>query len=291
MWQVNLKKTYFQSKFLICGFEGIIKSSTTLRMRRCFVLLLVLLFAQLALSQERKPPVVINKQVEVVDYDYEYVYVELISSVNISSYYPLLTVSNPSVRQQFFEQGRNIRPCIEVGFQQSIKAGSWALSAGIGYQMYNEFFSYNEYETKEVTVQGDDNLLRTLLVAVGGPVPYSRDNQLGYLTIPIGLSYFPKRLNDKMGITLQGNFNYLLNADYMAKFSITDQATKIGYEHFTPSFFSLTGKLSFHQKLVKNRSLTAEPYVTIGFRKLIEMDDLRFGMNSAGLQLSFSIGY
>jgi len=260
-------------------------------MHNCVALLLVLLFAQLAFSQERKPPVVINKQVEVIDYDYEYVYVELISSVTVSSFYPLLSVSNPSVTQQFFEQGRNIRPGIEVGFQQRIKARSWALSAGIGYQLYNELFSYNEYVTKEVTVQGDDASQHTLLVAVGSPLSYSRYNRLGYLTIPIGLSYFPTQLNDKLGVTLQGNYNYLLVADYLAKFSITDPATKIGYERFTPSFFSLTGKLSFHRKLVRNISIAAEPYFTIGLRKLIEMDDLRFGMNSVGLQVSFSIGY
>jgi hypothetical protein len=260
-------------------------------MQNCVALLLVILLAQLAFSQERKPPVVINKQVEVVDYDYEYVYVELISSATFSSFYPLLSVSNPSEKQQFFEQGRNIRPGIEVGFHQSIKAGSWALSAGIGYQWYNELFAYNEYATKEVTVQGDDGSQHTLLVAVGSPVSYSRYNQLGYLKIPIGLSYFPKLLNDKLGITLQGNYNYLLVADYLAKFAITDPATNIGYERFTPSFLSLTGKVSFQQKLFRNITLTAEPYFTMGFGNLIEQDDLRFGMNAAGLEVSFSIGY
>jgi hypothetical protein len=260
-------------------------------MQNFVVLLLVLFFTQLAFSQEQKPPVLINKQIEIVDYDYEYVYVEFISSVTLSTYYPFLSVRNPSERQQFFEQGRNIRPGIEIGFHQHLKAGSWALSAGIGYQLYNELFAYNEYTTKEITVLEDDGLLHTLLVAVGSPVSYSRYNHLGYLTLPIGLSYFPKQMNDKLGITFQGNYNFLLVADYLAKFSITEPAKNIGYENFIPSFFSLTGKLSFHQALFRNISIAVEPYVTVRLRKLIDLEDLRFGMNSAGLQVSFSIGY
>jgi hypothetical protein len=256
---------------------------------------LILLFVSIGIltgfPQGNTNSVIINKKVEVVDYDYEYVYVDFLSSVVFSIYYPFLAIETPSVRQQFFEKGRNIRPGYELGVQQGIKVGSWVLYSGVSCQNYTEYFSYSEYPIRQVTIQEMDGSLHAIQVADGDPVQYSRFNRLNYLTIPVCLSYYPKVLKGLFGLTVEGKYHYLLSSDYVAKFSIIEPVMTIGKQEFNPSFFSLAGSISYHQKLYKNFSVTIEPYFSLGLSKLIEQKDLTFGMDAIGLNTRFYLVY
>jgi hypothetical protein len=255
------------------------------------LLILILFNAVFCFSQEKSNPVVINKKVEVVEYNYKYVFIELFSSLHYSLYYPVLTIGSTTESQQFFEQGRNVRLGYDIGFTQTVKAGNWALTAGLFYHQYNEFFSYNEYLTRQLTIQNQDGSLQTITVAVGEPVPYSRNNRLGYLKIPVGVGFYPNYFKNKLGISLQLNYHYLLSADYMTKYSTIQPAGIIALEDFNSSFLSFSGNLLFHTKIFRNLSVTFEPYFNYGLNNLIDQKDLTFGINEIGLRTGLTICY
>jgi len=255
--------------------------------------LLVFLFFNSAFvfSQEKSNPIVINKQVEVIDYNYKYVFIELSSSVHYSLYYPVLTFGDKSESQQFFEQGRNVRPGFEIGFTQCLKSAQWAITAGISFLRYAELFSYHEYFTRQLTIQNQDGSQQAITVILGEPVSYSRDNRLGYLKIPIGFRFYPTYFKNKLGLCLKFNYHYLLSADYMTKFSITQPAGLISFKDFNSSFLSMTGSFLIHIKLHKNLSATIEPYFDYKLNNLIDQKDLTFGMNEIGLHTDIMLCY
>jgi hypothetical protein len=255
------------------------------------LLILFLFISFFCFSQEKSNSVVINKQVEVVEYKYEYVLVELFSSLHSSLYYPVLIHGQISERQQFFEQGRNVRAGFDIGFSQGVKAGNWALTAGISFQRYTELFSYSEYLTRQLIVQNQDGSLQAITVAVGEPVSYSRNNWLDYLKIPIGVGFYPKYFKNRMAINLQFNYHYLLSSDYMSKYSITQPAGVVAYEDFNPSFLSLSGSILYQINFYKNLSVTFEPYFDWGLNNLIDQKDLSFGMNEIGIHTGISLVY
>jgi len=193
--------------------------------------------------------------------------------------------------QQFFEEGRNIRTGFDFGFSQNVKFGCWALSGGISFLRYNELFSYNEYETRQLTIQNQDGTLQTVTVAEGTPVSYSRNNRLGYLKIPLGFSFYPNFFKSKLGIGILFNYHYLLSADYTTKYSTIKKAGFITPKDFNTSFLSLSGNLLFHNKIVKNLSLTIEPYFDYGLGKIINQKDLTFGMNEIGIRTGLTLSY
>lgn len=255
------------------------------------ILVFFLFNTAVSFSQEKANTIVINKQVEVIEYDYEYVFIELISSLHYSLCYPVLTYGTISESQQFFEKGRNIRPGFDVGFTQGVKAGSWALTAGISYQQYTELFSYNEYKTRDVTIQNQDGSMQTITVTDGDPITYSRNNRLGYLKIPVGVGFYPSYFKNKFGINLQFNYHYLLSSDYVSKYSIIQPASIVVLEDFNPSFLSLSGSLLVHTKIFKNLSVTFEPYFDWGINNLIDKKDLTFGVNTIGLRAGLTHFY
>jgi hypothetical protein len=255
------------------------------------LLIHIVLIPALCFSQEKSDPVVINKKVEVVEYKYKYVFIELITSFHYSLSYPFITTGSTTENQQFFEQGRNVRLGYDIGFSQSVKAGNWAMTAGLIYHQYNEFFSYNEYLTRQLTVQNQDGSLQTITVAVGDPVAYSRNNRLGYLKIPVGVEFYPGNFKNKLGIGLQFNYHYLLSADYMTKYSTIQQAGFVALGDFNTSCFSLSGNLLYRIKIFKNLSLTFEPYFNYGLNNLSDQKDLTFGMNEIGLSTVLNLSY
>jgi hypothetical protein len=255
------------------------------------LLVLLLFISTFCFSQEKSNSIVINKQVEVVEYDYKYVFIELFSSLHFSFYYPILTSGALSVSQQFFEQGRNIRPGFDLGLSQTVKTGNWALTAGLSYHQYNELFSYNEYSTRQITLQNQDGSLQTITVTDGDPVTYSQNNSLGYLKIPIGLSFYPNHFRNKLGINLFVNYHYLLSTNYLTKFSTIQPAGFIPSEDFNPSFFSLSGSVKVHKKIFRNFSLTLESYFDWGLNNLIDQKDLTFGLNEIGINTGFTLFY
>jgi hypothetical protein len=256
------------------------------------LLLTFLLFSSFyCFSQEKSSPIIINKKVEVVDYDYEYVFIELISSLHYSLYYPVITFGSKTENQQFFEKGRNVRPGFEIGFTQYVKSGRWAVKAGISFLQYNELFSYNEYLTRQLTIQNQDGSFQSITVATGEPVLYSRNNRLGYLKIPIGVGFYPTLFKNKLGLNLQFNYHYLLLADYKTKYSITQPAGFVSLEYFNSSFLSITGSMLIQFKLIKNLSVTFEPYFDFNLNNLIDQKDLTFGIHEIGLHTGFMLQY
>jgi hypothetical protein len=262
-------------------------------MRKFFAMLFVFSFFNFSFcfSQEKSNHIIINKQVKVVDYNYQYVFIELISSLHCSLYYPVITVGTITENQQFFEQGRNIRPGFDFGILQTVKAGKWALIGGLSYQLYNELFSYNEYLTRQLTIQNQDGNLQTITVTQGEPVAYSRNNRLGYLKLPIGVGFYPNYFKNKLGMSLLLNYHYLLLTNYMTKYSATQPAGFIAFKNFNPSFLSLSGSILFHAKIYRNLSITIEPYFNYGLNNLIDQDDLTFGMNEIGLRTGLTLFY
>lgn len=242
-------------------------------------------------AQEKPTPVIINKQIEVVEYDCQYVLVEFLSSIKFSTYYPLLTIAEPSVGQQFFEEGRNIRPGYEIGFEQGFTFGSWAISSGVYYLNYNEYFSYHEYPTRQVTIQEMDGTQRIIQVADGEPLLYSRYNRLDYLKVPLCLSYCPLRLEGKLWFNLELNYHYLLASDYMAKFSIIEPVMTLPKSAFNSSFYSMSASVLYHQKIYKRINSTIEPYFNLGLGNLVYKEYLTFGMDAIGIRLGFSFFY
>jgi hypothetical protein len=255
------------------------------------LLVLLLLISFFCFSQEKSNFIVINKQVEVVEYDYKYVFIELSSSLHFSIYYPILTSGEISESQHFFEQGRNIRPGFDIGLSQTVKTGNWALTAGLSYHQYNDLFSYNEYSTRQITLQNQDGSLQTITVTDGDPITYSQNNSLGYLKIPIGLSFYPNHFRNKLGINLSVNYHYLMSTDYMTKYSNVQAAGLIPIEVFNSTYLSLTGSLLFHKKIFRNLSLTLEPYFDWGLNNLIDQKDLTFGIKEIGINSGFTLFY
>jgi hypothetical protein len=255
------------------------------------LLLLLFLISSHCFSQDKSNQIVINKQVEVIEYDYKYVYIELFSALSFSSFYPVINLGAISESQQFFEQGRNVRPGINIGLSQTIKTGNWALTSGLFYQRYNDYFYYNEYVTRQLTIQDQNGSLQTITVTDGEPVTYSRKNRLAYLKIPIGLGFYPNYFKNKFGINLSVNYHYLLSANYITKFSTTQPASLIPLEDFNSSYLSLSGSVLFHKKIIRNLSITLEPFFNLGLNNLIDQKDLTFGINEIGLRTGFTLFY
>lgn len=253
----------------------------------------IFLFSALALfvsincfSQEEEKQVVVNKHVKVVEYDYKCVYVDFFSEAGFSVSYPIITIGQPSENQQFFEQGRNIRPGYEFGFSQGVKAGCWAIDAGIYFQHYGELLSYYEYATRQVTIQEADGTLTPIQVTDGDPRLLSYNNSLGYLKIPLEVSYYPELLRNKLGFSLGGNLHYLLTADYMTKYSASTQAGLLNKNDFNTTCFSLSGTISWYWNFDKNFSLKLEPYADFWLQNLIDKQDITFGVNILGIRIS-----
>jgi len=258
-----------------------------------FRILLFLLFfsSELCFSQVKPNPVVVNRQVEVVEYDYDYVFFEFFSEFSYSSYYPVLSFGKISERQSFFEEGRNVRPGFDVGFSQGVKVDKWVLNTGIFFQRYSEFFSYSEYETRNVILQNQDGSEQITTVAVGEPMPLSHDNNLYYLKIPLTLSYTPKLFNKLVGFSLEANYQYLLSADYMTKYSLLKPASFLLTNDFNRSILSLSGGVFINLTIRKHLSFTIEPYFGWGIKNVIDSPDLTFGINTIGLRTGFSYYY
>lgn len=264
----------------------------TFKMQKFFILLFLLFFSsELCFSQVKSNPVVVNRQVEVVEYDYDYIFMEFFSGVSCSSYYPILSLGQISNSQSFFEEGRNIRPGFDVGFSHGVKVGRWALNTGIFFQRYTEFFSYSEYETRNVILQNEDGSEQITTVAVGEPISFTRNNNLHYLKIPLALSYFPKRFNNLIGFSVEANYQYLLSADYMTKHSVLKPASLLLINDFNRTVLSLSGCVLINWTIRKNLSLTIEPYFGWGIKNVIDRPDLTFGINTIGLRTGFSYSY
>lgn len=262
-------------------------------MRELFILLfcVLLLFSLTGFSQKKPAPVVIKKNIEVVEYDYNYIYVEFISSSFFSANYPMLILDQPTLRQQSFEQGRNIRPGFEFGITQRVKMGSWALSTGLSFQNYNEQFSYNEYTFRQATIQAPDGTTQSIQIAEGDPVSKSHNNYLNYLKIPFIVSFYPSVFKDKISVNIEGNYSYLLASSYLAKFSVNEPVKTISQQEFNPSCISIGGSVSYHQKIFKNNYIDMEPFFKIGLNKIIDSNDLNFRINTIGLKTIISIAY
>ncbi|HNW50885.1 MAG TPA: hypothetical protein PKH79_07380 [Prolixibacteraceae bacterium] len=262
-------------------------------MRELFILLfsVLLLFSSSVFSQKKPTPVVIKKNIEVVEYDYNYIYVEFISSAFFSANYPMLILDQPTLRQQSFEQGRNIRPGYEIGMIQRIKMGAWALSTGLSFQNYNEHFSYNEYTFRQVTIQAPDGTAQSIQIAEGDPVSKSHNNDLNYLKIPFIVSFYPTVFKERISINIEGNYSYLVTSSYLAKFSVNEPVKTIARQEFNPSLFSIGGSVCYHQKIFRNNFIDMEPFFKIGLNKIIDSNNLNFRINTIGLKTSFSIAY
>jgi hypothetical protein len=260
------------------------------------IIIIFLLLSFLILSyndcigQEAVAPVVITKKVEVVDYEYNYIMVELRSSIDFSVFYPYHTMQGTTPSQLYFEEGRNARPSFDVGVKQTVKLNNWSVTTGISFQRVNELFSYNEYSFQNVTVQDENGNIRLVHLAIGEPIVYTQDNNLNYLVAPLKIAYSPLTLKDKLSIGIQGNFHYLLSSYYWAKFSLPNAAEEIS-ENFNPFFFSITANSSFNIKLSKKISAEIEPYYSVGLSPIIDSNELSFSLNCLGVCTRFNLNY
>lgn len=254
--------------------------------------ILFIISSSYTFSQEKQEPVILNKKIEIVDYQYDYLYFEFFSSFSFSVSYPtIITDQSLSPRQQFFEYGRNKRPGIEFGFSQGLKLESLSLSLGIYLKQYNELFSYLEYTTQKVIVDDPNGLPQEILVVVGSPTQSSASNRLNYLKIPVGLAWFPKSLHQKIGLKTSFNFHYLLTADYLAKFSTTEPSVSLKRNDFNSSCLSVEGAMIFPVLVSKKISMQIEPYWDIQLNTTIRTNDFLFRMNTLGLRLTSFISY
>jgi hypothetical protein len=261
-------------------------------MKSLNTLLLLLTISLSAFPQEDKGQVIVKNKVEVVEYDYDYLYFEFFSSFSFSANYPIPSLpGQPSLRQQFFEEGRNERMGFDFGYTQGITLGQVSFSLGLFFQQYNEYFSCFEYNTQKVTIQEQDGSLRELTIATGDPVPWADNNRLNYIKVPFELTYSPKWLSKPIGLRATINYHYLLSANYHAQFSIVEPVNPLSEELFSNSYYSLGGSAFYQFILSKNTSLQLEPYFQYSFNPLIKTEELSFGINALGVRVNCIFNY
>ena len=254
-----------------------------------FSILMLGLFS--ALAQQGDDPVVIKKKVEVVDYNYEYLYLEFVSSAYFSTFFPTFRIKNASTAQLYFEDGRNARLGIDFGFLQSVKVEKLSVSTGIGYQLINENFSYGEYQTRQVEVQQPDGTYQMMNIAYGTPQMYSHLNQLGYLKIPLTFNYRGTLFKNDFLCSFGINYHRLVFASYMAKFTVSEPAEIFSFQKFNPSNYSFTGEIFLHKKLKENININVGPYVNYWMNDLIQQKQLTYGLRVSGIKLIVSFQY
>lgn len=254
------------------------------------ILFLLILSYNNCIGQEPVAPVIINKKVEVVDYEYNYVMVELCSSFDVSVFYPFHSMQGTTPSQLFFKEGLNARPSLDIGVKQTIKLNNWSITTGISFQRVNELFSYNEYSFQNVTIQDENGNIRPMQLAIGEPVINTQDNNLNYFVAPLKIAYSPLPLKDKLCVGIQGNFHYLLFSEYWAKFSLLGEASEIS-EKFNSFYFSISLNSSFIVILSEKISAEIEPYYSVGLSPIIDSNELSFSLNCVGVCTRFNLNY
>lgn len=257
---------------------------------RAFVVLfsfLLMVFGSYA--QNVSETAIINRKVEVVEYEYTPVYWGLQTSASFGLFYPFVINKGESGKQQFFENGRNVRLGFIYGIEQGLNVENWAITAGISYQQYNENFTYFEYKTENVVIQDAAGNIRQVQLALGDPVLYSRDNYLGYMVCPIKIAYYPNLYQKKIRFSLQGDFKYLLRSDYMGKFSLSDPLSNV--EGFSRYLYAVNVAIAYRLKVSKQLAVLVEPMFSFSLNDQIKTPDFSFKANYLCVNISLSVNY
>ena len=242
-------------------------------------------------AQQQKLPVVITEKVELVEYEYEYLYVEFATSAIVSTYFPIYRTQTPSSEQLFFEAGRNERLGFELGIQQSFSIEKFSFSTGLEFQQFYENFSYGEYQTREVEFYNGEGMLELRTVAIGDPVVTSTLNQLSYLKIPVQLAYKVKLRKTNFNFLAGINYHRLVFSTFKTKYSLNRPAANLKIQDFNPSYFSISAGISLTSKLSDKLDLIYGPYFNYGLNNIIDQDELCFGLSHIGIKLILSMPY
>lgn len=256
-----------------------------------FLFLCLILSAVVSFAQPQKHAVVISEKVEVIEYEYEYFYIEYATAVSFSSFYPLYQLNSPSGEQLFFEDGKNERLGFEAGIQQSIKIDRWSFSTGLEYQQINEYFSYGEYQTREVEIQNNSGENEIISVAIGEAVVTTHLNQLGYLKIPVQINYQLKLLKSGLCFSAGMNYHRLIFSNYFTKFSLNKPAEALSNQYFNSSYFSFSGGFSITKNINETIKMKIGPYFNYGLSNLIDQDNLSYGLSYFGINLTIVKSY
>jgi hypothetical protein len=248
---------------------------------------LLLVFGSYA--QNVSETAIINKKVEVVEYEYTPVYWGLQTSTSFGLFYPIVLKKGNSGKQLFFENGRNLRPGFIFGIEQGLNVGNWKFSAGISYLQYNENFTYFEYKIENVEIQDAAGNIRQVQLALGNPVLNSRDNYLGYMVSPIKISYYPEMFREKIKLSLQADFKYLLRNDYKAKFSLMEPLSNV--EDFNRNLFAVNVAVAYRVKVANKLAFLVEPMYSYSLNNQINNPDFSFKANYLCVNISLSVNY
>jgi hypothetical protein len=259
-----------------------------------FNLAFVVLFSFLLLvfgshAQNVSETTIINRKVEVVEYEYTPVYWGLQTSASFGLFYPFVINKGESGKQQYFENGRNVRPGFMFGIEQTLNVENWAITAGIAYQQYNENFSYFEYKTENIVIQDAAGNIKQVQLALGDPVLFSRDNYLGYMVSPIKIAYYPDLFQKKVRFLLQGDFKYLLRTDYKGKFSLSEPLITV--EGFNRYLYAVNMAFAYRFRLAKNLSVLIEPLYSFSLNDQIKRSDFSFKVDYVCLNIYLSVNY
>lgn len=260
-------------------------------MQKQFIVLVAFLFILLDALCQVKEPVVVNKKIEVVDYDYEYLFVEFLSETRVATFLPIYGALSESVQQTYFESGRSSRPGLQIEFLQSLKIENWALGIGLGYNGLFEQFSYADYPLKDITVQNADGTMQTVTVAYGVPEVKSNVNQLHYLSLPLQLSYYKHLLKNDFRFSVGLSFDRLLALDYWVKFSSNESLHQSSASNFNNAVVNLKLSADILRPIGENICLHFQPFYKFPFNAIIDTDVMSYDVSSVGVSIICSIKY
>jgi hypothetical protein len=257
---------------------------------RCPLFLSVLLFyCLISVAQENNKTTIINKKVEIIEYEYDYIYLEHKTSAVLGIFNSHFHKKGTSELQLFFDRGRNALPGFIFGIEQSMKINNWEFSTGIKYQQYNEKFCFFEYNIENIEIQEITGKTRPIEKVMGYPSFNSTINNLGYLVSPIILRYRPDILKQAISISIQGEMKYLLRSNYYGKFAINQPLIKV--EGFNPYLFALNLSFAYKFDFKNNLSITIEPLYSLNINNQINTAYLAYKSNYSCINIYFSLKY
>lgn len=215
----------------------------------------------------QKEPVIIKKQIQVDESDYNELIIDLSTKLTVSPLYVINSFSTKGIEKDNYINTHSSRLGYAISGWQSLRIGHFTVMLGLAYSCFSEKYSYQIYKTKKVTViNWDDagNKHEEEVNVISDSIINNTSNYFTSLDIPIQIGY--SIIKKKYDLTITTGFS--------PSFLLFVKGKKEGINVFNPSnlkssdFNKVQSRLiletEFFYKLLPNFGIVIEPYFIWG---------------------------